>query len=229
VWSSWIRDWTHVICIGRQILYHWVTRETHFTFWLCHAACGILVPWPGIELMPPSVEVWCLNHWTTREVPHLLFKILPYFYLSHCWMLLCYGGSEGKKKGKQISKHKTFLHACTKVVILTEDGSENFLTCLHQLRLACGQIWMEMHCSAWNWLSTGSGNSSSPLAQDIWERCCWVQVPGPQSLSMAVSGEMLIRRMDLVMSPHHLVVLMQQPSSFDCQLLKAPYLLYPYI
>jgi len=46
---------------------------------------------------------------------------------------------------------------------------------------------------------------------------------------MAVSGEMLIRRMDLVMSPHHLVVLMQQASSFDCQLLKAPYLLYPYI
>ena len=24
--SSWPRDWTHVFCIGRQILYHWATR-----------------------------------------------------------------------------------------------------------------------------------------------------------------------------------------------------------
>ena len=26
--SSWIRDQTHVSCIGRQIFYHWVTRKT---------------------------------------------------------------------------------------------------------------------------------------------------------------------------------------------------------
>ena len=32
-------------------------------------ACGILVPKPGIELVPPAVEVWSLNHWTTRESP----------------------------------------------------------------------------------------------------------------------------------------------------------------
>ena len=31
---------------------------------------------PGIELMPPELEVQSLNHWTTREVPcqHLLFS-----------------------------------------------------------------------------------------------------------------------------------------------------------
>ena len=92
-------------------------------------------------------------------------------------MLLCYGGSEGKEEGKQISKHKTFLHACTKVVILPEDDGENFLTCLHQLRLACGQTWMEMHCSAWNQLSMGSGNPSPALVQDIWERGPWPPVP----------------------------------------------------
>ena len=27
--SSWPRDWTVVSCIGRQILYHWATREAH--------------------------------------------------------------------------------------------------------------------------------------------------------------------------------------------------------
>ena len=27
VGSSWIRDWTRVSCTGRQVLYHWATRE----------------------------------------------------------------------------------------------------------------------------------------------------------------------------------------------------------
>ena len=33
--SSWSRDQTHILhsCIGRQILYHWATREAHH-FWL---------------------------------------------------------------------------------------------------------------------------------------------------------------------------------------------------
>ena len=34
-----------------------------------HAACGILVPQPGIEPAPPALWAWSLNHWTTREVP----------------------------------------------------------------------------------------------------------------------------------------------------------------
>ena len=25
--SSWLRDWIHVSCIGRWVLYHWATRE----------------------------------------------------------------------------------------------------------------------------------------------------------------------------------------------------------
>ena len=32
-------------------------------------AWGILVPPPGIEPIPPAMEAWSLNHWTTREVP----------------------------------------------------------------------------------------------------------------------------------------------------------------
>ena len=35
----------------------------------CPVACRILVPRPGIEPMPPALEVWILNHWITREVP----------------------------------------------------------------------------------------------------------------------------------------------------------------
>ena len=33
MWGSFrIRDWTHVSCIGRQILYNWATRETPYFF-----------------------------------------------------------------------------------------------------------------------------------------------------------------------------------------------------
>ena len=42
----------------------------NFNFWLHCAACGILVPQPGIEPVPPALEVQSLNHWTAREVPH---------------------------------------------------------------------------------------------------------------------------------------------------------------
>ena len=35
------------------------------------AACGILVPWPGIEPRPPALGAQSLSHQTTREVPAL--------------------------------------------------------------------------------------------------------------------------------------------------------------
>ena len=52
-------EWSHVVSIvnGHMCL-----------FWPCPAACGILVPWSGIELAPLALEVQSLNHWTIREV-----------------------------------------------------------------------------------------------------------------------------------------------------------------
>ena len=49
-----------------------------FTFW--HVACGILVPWPGIEPMPPALGAQNLNHWTTREVQHYFFFLNSLFW-----------------------------------------------------------------------------------------------------------------------------------------------------
>ena len=46
-----------------------------FGFWLCHKACGILVPQPGIEAGPTEVTTVSLNHWTTREFPIVCFNI----------------------------------------------------------------------------------------------------------------------------------------------------------
>ena len=36
-------------------------------YFLAVAACGILVPRPEIEPVPPAMEARILNHWTTRE------------------------------------------------------------------------------------------------------------------------------------------------------------------
>ena len=33
--------------------------------------CGILVPRPGIEPVPPAVEAWSPNPWTAREAPEM--------------------------------------------------------------------------------------------------------------------------------------------------------------
>ena len=39
--------------------------------WLQCARCNILVPWPGIESMPPAVQVQSPNHGTIRGFPHV--------------------------------------------------------------------------------------------------------------------------------------------------------------
>ena len=45
-----------------------LTNVLCFVFWLHCMACGILIPHPGIELMPPAAEAQGLNHWTAREI-----------------------------------------------------------------------------------------------------------------------------------------------------------------
>ena len=36
-------------------------------FWLCHAACKLLVHSPGIGPVPPALKVQHPNHWATRD------------------------------------------------------------------------------------------------------------------------------------------------------------------
>ena len=48
-------------------------------FWPHHLTCGILVLQPRIKLLPLALEVWSLNHWTTREVLLLFsFSLTPF-------------------------------------------------------------------------------------------------------------------------------------------------------
>ena len=42
-------------------------------FWPPYMAYGILVLWPGMELLSLAVEVPIPNHWTTQEIPNFSF------------------------------------------------------------------------------------------------------------------------------------------------------------
>ena len=56
-------------------------EETFFFFFFSifgHATYEILVPQPGIETMDPALEVWSLNHSTTRKVPEETFWDFPF-------------------------------------------------------------------------------------------------------------------------------------------------------
>ena len=46
-------------------------------FWPGHEACGILIPWLGVEPVPLAVKVWNPSHWTTREFPGRGFWYKP--------------------------------------------------------------------------------------------------------------------------------------------------------
>ena len=47
--SAQIRDWTHVSCIGRWILYHWAIREAPMECLLPSLMYGTDIAWPAIK------------------------------------------------------------------------------------------------------------------------------------------------------------------------------------
>ena len=58
------------LVIGKGFIYLFI-----YLFCLHREACGILVPQPGIELVPSVVEAQNLNHWTAREFPESFLNI----------------------------------------------------------------------------------------------------------------------------------------------------------
>ena len=52
-------------------------------FFFGHTTRHAELPPPGIEPVPAAVEMWSLNHWTTREFPLLVSSLkvcLVFFY-----------------------------------------------------------------------------------------------------------------------------------------------------
>ena len=56
-----------------------------FFFWLHNMACGIIVPWPGIEPVQPAVEAQSPNHWTTREFPPIFQFLIRILLRQYQW------------------------------------------------------------------------------------------------------------------------------------------------
>ena len=85
--SSWLRDWTHVSCIGRQILYHWATSKTQhymntiksmvwkkeeikhqlFESPMCWAWCRVLWNHCLLQSSPQSWESAIISHFYRGE------------------------------------------------------------------------------------------------------------------------------------------------------------------
>ena len=64
-----------------------VNAKEKSSFFFGCTACGISVPWPGIEPVPPAVEARSLNHWTTREVPEKFLKEIKSATPVNTWMI----------------------------------------------------------------------------------------------------------------------------------------------
>ena len=58
---------------SKHLLVSWSSHHLEWFFWPCQVACGILVPGPGIQSMPPALEAWSPNHCATREGPFITF------------------------------------------------------------------------------------------------------------------------------------------------------------
>lgn len=61
-----------------QLLMRHISTYVNFFFFcrLCRVACEILLPRPGIVLMPSSLRVWSLDHRTSRKVPGRTLEFL---------------------------------------------------------------------------------------------------------------------------------------------------------
>ena len=64
-------------------------KQLPLFFWLYHAACGILVPPPGIEPLVPAMEAQSTNHRTAGEIPKTPFlyplHICAFSHLAQRW------------------------------------------------------------------------------------------------------------------------------------------------
>ena len=68
IFKWWTLGHVNSISILKNIFFILWGKHVSFSFWPQYLARGILVPWPGAQPVPPTVEAFSLNHWTTREV-----------------------------------------------------------------------------------------------------------------------------------------------------------------
>ena len=60
-------EWTGCTSLqskGLSRVFSNTTYMPYYCFWPCYMACGILVPWAGMEPEPPALEMLSLSYWT---------------------------------------------------------------------------------------------------------------------------------------------------------------------
>ena len=100
-------------------------------------ACGILVPWPGIEPVPPAVEAQSPNRWTAREVPDPLFQSLPHTR-SHQWSQGYFRISKNRKNIEL--RENRYLETCS---VSSRPGLHGWLLALPR------ESWTAIKNSQW--------------------------------------------------------------------------------
>ena len=74
-------DCSSLNCPSDWLLFFFLMFVIYLFIWPCRRACGILVPWPGIEPVPSAVKAQSPNHWTAREFLIDCFLQAPFTFL----------------------------------------------------------------------------------------------------------------------------------------------------
>ena len=81
--SSWIMDWTHISCIGRQILYYWATREAPSN---CFGKKPWSYPWISSIIFNVKRSCW-LYHQNISTTSHIHSNTLDPIPASSSWSI----------------------------------------------------------------------------------------------------------------------------------------------
>ena len=79
--------------------------------------CETLVPQPGIKPVPPAMEAWSLNQWTTKEIPNFL------------WFCHLFLGTKGRNKGEFTNLQGVAASTSGKILIADSNNQ-------------CVQVWL---------------------------------------------------------------------------------------
>ena len=90
-------------------------RNLCFSIWTLRSGMWDLVPWPGNEPGSHEFRVQNLNHWTTREIPYVYFRLGKWGYTKSKFERFSYSSS--KWVIKQQRQLATSTHLTQEVLI----------------------------------------------------------------------------------------------------------------
>ena len=80
-----------------------------YQMWALGCSIWDLVPWPGIEPGPSALEAQNLNHWTTRKVPYVYFRLGKWCYTKSKFERFSYSSSKWViKQWRQFTTYNAF-------------------------------------------------------------------------------------------------------------------------